>query len=102
MSPYYFETFACLEFVAFRLRWISLAERCRSSFARFILVLCAGFSLSLSSDDAVGGSQWKVQALSAGIRARALRWCSVLKKVFHLLGEVTTLMTSTYMLCLLL
>jgi hypothetical protein len=64
--------------MGFGSRWISLAEHSRSSFAFFISVLCAGFSLSLSSDDAVGGSQWEVQALSAA----AHRLCSVLKKVF--------------------
>jgi hypothetical protein len=37
--------------------------------------------LSISSSDAVGGSQWEVQALSAKICAGAHRWCSVLKMV---------------------
>jgi hypothetical protein len=45
--------------MAFRSRRISLAERSRSSFALFILVLCAGFPLS--PDVAIGGSQWEVQ-----------------------------------------
>jgi hypothetical protein len=70
--------------MAFGLQRISLAERSRSSFALFVPVLCAGFSLSLSSGDAVGGSQWEVHALSAGICAGACHWCSVPKKVFHL------------------
>jgi hypothetical protein len=39
--------FACLEFVAFRSRRINLAERSCSSFALFVSVLCASFSLSL-------------------------------------------------------
>jgi hypothetical protein len=38
--------------------------------------------LSLSSGDAVGGRQWEVQALSAGIRVGAGHWCSVPKKDF--------------------
>jgi hypothetical protein len=44
-----YKAFACLEFVAFGLRRISLAERSRSSFTLFILVLCAGFSLPLQA-----------------------------------------------------
>jgi hypothetical protein len=32
MSPYHFESFACLEFVAFRSRWISFVECSRLSF----------------------------------------------------------------------
>jgi hypothetical protein len=66
--------FACLEFVAFRSRRISLAERSCSSFTLFVSVLCAGFSLSLSLSPgvAVGGSQWKVQTLSAGICAESV------------------------------
>jgi hypothetical protein len=68
--------------VAFGSRWISLTEHSRSSFVLFVSVLCAGFSLSLSSDDIVGGSQWEVQALSARICDVACRWCSVPKKVF--------------------
>jgi hypothetical protein len=64
--------FACIEFVIFRSRWISLAERSRSRFALFVLVLCADFSLSLSPDVAVSGSQWEVQTLSAGISAESV------------------------------
>jgi hypothetical protein len=66
--------------MTFGSQWISLTEHSRSSFALFVSVLCAGFSLSPGV--AIGGSQWEVQALSAGIRARVHRWCSVLKKVF--------------------
>jgi hypothetical protein len=56
--------------VAIGSRQISLAEHSRSSFALFVSVLCASFSLS--PDVAVGGSQWKVQTLSAGIRAESV------------------------------
>jgi hypothetical protein len=55
MSPYYFEAFAYLEFVAFRSWWISLAEHSHSSFVLFVSV-CVQVSLSLSSGDAIGGS----------------------------------------------
>jgi hypothetical protein len=72
--------FACIEFVIFRSRWISLAERSRSRFALFVLVLCAGFSLSLSLDVAVSDSQWEVQTLSAGISAESVT--ALEKKVF--------------------
>jgi hypothetical protein len=47
-------------FVAFGSQRISLAEHSRSSFALFVSLLCAGFSLSLSSNDAIGGSQWEL------------------------------------------
>jgi hypothetical protein len=59
--------------VTFGSRWISLAERSPSSFALFVSALCAGFSLSLSTGVDVGGSQWEVQALSAGICAEVRR-----------------------------
>jgi hypothetical protein len=68
--------------MAFGSRQISLTERSHSSFTLFILVLCAGFSLSLSPDIVSGGSQWKVQALSAGIRFEVRHCCSVSKNVF--------------------
>jgi hypothetical protein len=42
---------------------------------------CVCRFLPLSSGDAIGGRQWEVQALSAGIHARAYRWCRVPKKV---------------------
>jgi hypothetical protein len=58
--------------VAFESQRISLAERSRLSFTLFVSVLCACFSLSLSSGVAVGGSQWKVQALSARIHAESV------------------------------
>jgi hypothetical protein len=67
-------------FVTFGSQQISLAEHSRSSFALCVSLLCVGFSLS--SGDAIGGHQWEVQALSAGIRAGAHCWCSVPKKVF--------------------
>jgi hypothetical protein len=51
-------------FVALRSRRISLDERSHSSFAVFVSLLCADFSLSLSlySSDAIGSRQWEVQA----------------------------------------
>jgi hypothetical protein len=57
-------------------RQVSLAKHSCSSFALFISVLCVGFSpsLSLSSGDAIGSSQWEVQALSAEIHVGAHRW----------------------------
>jgi hypothetical protein len=56
------EAFACLEFVAFRSRWISLVEHSRSSFCfyGFLLHLCAGEDLPPSSVDAGEGYQWEV------------------------------------------
>jgi hypothetical protein len=73
-------------FVALGSQWIILAEHSHSNFALFVSLWCADFSLSLSlslsSNDAVGGHQWEVQALSARIHAGACRWCSVPKKVF--------------------
>jgi hypothetical protein len=80
-------------FLASGSRLISLAERSRSSFALLVSFLCAGHSLSLSFGDVVGGHQWNIQALSAGIRVGVRRWCSVPKKVFTSRREVTTLMT---------
>ena len=47
-------------FVAFGSRWISLAERSRSSFA-LLYFLCAGEYLPPSSGDADEGCQWEVQ-----------------------------------------
>jgi hypothetical protein len=47
-SIVFLEAFACLEFVAFGSRQISLAEHSRSSFALFVSVLCRFLSLSLS------------------------------------------------------
>jgi hypothetical protein len=55
-------------------------------------MLCAGFSLSLSLSlslspgVAVGGSQWEVQALSAGIRAEAIAGV-VCRRRFSYLGR---------------
>jgi hypothetical protein len=73
-------------FMAFGSRRISLTERSRSSFDLVVSLLCVGFSLSLSlslsSGNAVGACQCKVQALSAGICVGACRWCRVTKKVF--------------------
>jgi hypothetical protein len=48
----------------------------------FVSVLCAGFSLSLSPDDAIDGRQLEVQALSDEIRVEARHWYRVPKKVF--------------------
>jgi hypothetical protein len=72
--------FACLQFMAFGSRRISLAERSRSSFALFFQ--CCVLVFSLSPGIAIGGSLWEVQILSAGIRTGARHWCSVPKKVF--------------------
>jgi hypothetical protein len=47
-----------------------------------LYLCCVHVSLSLSSDDAIGGHQWEVQTLSAEIRAGARRRCRVQKKVF--------------------
>jgi hypothetical protein len=60
--------------------WVSLAEHSRSSFALFVSVLCVGFSIS--PGDAIGGHQWEVQSLSAGIHAGAHHYCSVPKNIF--------------------
>jgi hypothetical protein len=63
--------FACLEFMAFGSRQISLIEHSHSSFTLFCFsVVCRFFSLSPGV--AVGGSQWEVQALSAEIRAESV------------------------------
>jgi hypothetical protein len=46
-------------FMEFGSRWISLAERSRSSFALFYLYyVYVSLSLSLCVCDAVGGHQW--------------------------------------------
>jgi hypothetical protein len=50
MSQYYFETFACLEFMALGSRWLSLAERSRSSFYSYCFYLCVGEDVPLSDD----------------------------------------------------
>jgi hypothetical protein len=81
-SPYYFWSLCMSWFMAFESRRISLVECSRSSFPLFVSLLCAGLSLSLSSRDVVGGHQWEVQALSAGVRVGARHWCRVMKKVF--------------------
>jgi hypothetical protein len=47
-------------FVAFRPRWICLAECGRSSFALVVYYLCAGEDLP-PSDDVDNGYQWEVQ-----------------------------------------
>jgi hypothetical protein len=49
-------------------------------------MLCVGFSLSLSPSVAVGGSQWEVQALSAGIHAEAVAGV-VCRRRFSYLGR---------------
>jgi hypothetical protein len=54
---------------------------------------------SLSFGDVVGGRQYEVQALNAGIHAGARRWCSVSKKFFTS-RAVITFMTSSCMLSL--
>jgi hypothetical protein len=47
---------------------------------RFLFQCCV--QVFLSPGIAIGGSQWEVQTLSAGIHTGARRWCSVPKKVF--------------------
>jgi hypothetical protein len=47
-------------FVAFRSRWISLAERSCSSFTLVVYFLCAGEDLP-PFDDVDEGYQWEVQ-----------------------------------------
>jgi hypothetical protein len=51
-------------------------------------VLCAGFSLSLSLSPgvAVGGSQWEVQTLSAGIHGESIAGV-VCRRRFSSLGR---------------
>jgi hypothetical protein len=57
-----FESFACLEFVAFGSQRISLVERSRSSFCSCCSIyLCAGEDLPPSSGDADEGCQWEIQ-----------------------------------------
>jgi hypothetical protein len=72
--------------VAFGSQWISLTERSRSSFALFVSVLCANFFLSLSPNVAVGGSQWEVQTLSAGIHDKSVAGV-VCRRRFSSLGR---------------
>jgi hypothetical protein len=69
--------FACLQFMAFESRQISIVERSRSS---FLFQCCV--QVFLSPGVAIGSSQWEVQTLSAGIHTGAHHWCSVPKKVF--------------------
>jgi hypothetical protein len=58
MSPYHFEAFACLEFVAFGTQWISLIEHSCSSFCSYcFFCLCAGEDIPPSSGDADEGCQ---------------------------------------------
>jgi hypothetical protein len=70
--------------MAFRSRWISLTECSRLSFAFFVSVLCASFALSPGV--AVGGNQWKVQALSVGIRDKSVAGV-VCRRRFSSLGR---------------
>jgi hypothetical protein len=50
------EALACLEFVAFGSRWISLIERSRSNFCSYYFIyLCAGEDLLPFSSDADEG-----------------------------------------------
>jgi hypothetical protein len=58
---------------------VSLAECSHSSFA--LTVVCR--FLLLSSGDAVDGHQWKVQALSAGVRAGVRHKCRVAEEDFY-------------------
>jgi hypothetical protein len=47
-------------FMAFRSRWISLAERSHSSFALVVCCLCAGEDLTPPFGDSDEGCQWEI------------------------------------------
>jgi hypothetical protein len=62
MSLYHFKAFACIEFVAFGSRQISLVEHSRSNFCSFVFIcLCVGEDVPRPSDDADEGYQWEIQ-----------------------------------------
>jgi hypothetical protein len=60
MSQYYFEAFACLEFVALESRQLSLVGRSRSGFCSCCFYLYVDEDVP-HSGDADKGYQWEVQ-----------------------------------------